>query len=329
VLPINAYTLTTAEQQQIGRAQTVVLYSCMGRAGYGAHFDLSAARQAADLNARNAVIDDGAYGNRRRYGVIDLTTVAKYGYHRAASVNRVTSSAPGGGSGLSKGDMSAAELAALGRCGTEADTASYGATKVDRVDVAEEISKASLDKSLNDPTVKAAFAEWSQCMKAKGYDWANPRVAGSAFDGNNSVVSPQEIAAAQTDVACKQQTHVVDVWQAFEVRYQNTQIEQQFQELQQTKDEPRKSDEAGRHGPRQRVTRESSETGRGGRLPRICGCSYGQVAAYGVPDVSGLAHCGRCGIGRGGEAIPQLGKGEGGGQPRRVRPADPGPVVAG
>jgi hypothetical protein len=72
--------------------------------------------------------------------------------------------------------------------------------------------------------VVAAFKQWSSCMRGKGYPYQTPRDAGAEFDVNTETVPPAEIAAAEADVACKQRTHLVDIWRGYEVDFQTTRI---------------------------------------------------------------------------------------------------------
>jgi hypothetical protein len=77
-------------------------------------------------------------------------------------------------------------------------------------------------------------------MKDQGYNYPNPTEAGTDLNIDTPTVSPREIAIAGADVACKNQAKVFDVWSAFEINYQKSQIDQHFQELAQV----RKANEA-------------------------------------------------------------------------------------
>jgi hypothetical protein len=77
---------------------------------------------------------------------------------------------------------------------------------------------------MHDPAVLAAFGQWSRCMEARGYRYPAPAAAGAEFDVDSPRIPPAEIAAAEADVACKQQTNLIDVWHGFEVGYQRDRI---------------------------------------------------------------------------------------------------------
>lgn len=68
-------------------------------------------------------------------------------------------------------------------------------------------------------------------METKGYSYRSPLDAGAAFDINFATVTPDEIATATADVACKQDVRLVETWQDVEKRYQNTEIGKNRQEL--------------------------------------------------------------------------------------------------
>jgi hypothetical protein len=252
VLPMNAYELTRNEEGQLSLAQTLVAADCMDKAGFGALFNVSVIRGNAEAALRNPVLNDGVYGNRQRYGVMDLDQATRYGFHLPYSLN----TDPPSQSGLpDKATMSAAALSTMGNCFAEAERRVYG-DWLTGPQPAADISKVSRDKSQSDPTVKSAIEQWVACVAAKGYTWDSPLGAGAEFTGQqegstvknpyatagraapdqmSKTTTPQEIVAAQADVACKKQTHVVDIWFAAEETYQKAQIEQHFQELQEYK----------------------------------------------------------------------------------------------
>jgi hypothetical protein len=85
--------------------------------------------------------------------------------------------------------------------------------------LAEDINDASYQQSLANPSVLAAFAKWSGCMKQSGYSLSSPAQA----PGYNLKASPDaaEIQQAKADVTCKKQTNVIGVWFTVESAIQN------------------------------------------------------------------------------------------------------------
>ncbi len=88
-------------------------------------------------------------------------------------------------------------------------------------------SSASLRDSQGDPRVAEAMSAWRDCMHRKGLEYQDPLAAMSDpkwWANDSSVPSSEEIAVATTDVDCKNQTGLVDVWHAAEVRIQEQEI---------------------------------------------------------------------------------------------------------
>jgi hypothetical protein len=217
VLPADAYAFTLPETGRIDLARQLLAGKCMQRLGYA--FDPDAARREISAGNRNTVTDLGWYGNRRRYGVTDPAIAARYGYHLVTPNLGGTSPAPG------LGTLTPAMRSALaGTCTREAAAALSPDGVVGEADAVAALGSGSFRDSLRDPAVTAVFAQWSGCMRDRGYRYASPAVAGAEFDVDSPHITPAEIAAAEADVDCKQRTHVLDVWHGFEVSYQNARI---------------------------------------------------------------------------------------------------------
>jgi hypothetical protein len=194
----------------------------------------------------------GLYGNKRRYGVTDEATARKYGYHLPSLVDGgpaprpskggaahglsamtpammtvLTGERPGGGAAPDINGQSVPE----GGCRGEATRTLSKLGSVGQIPLVGRIRADSFTRSVTDPKVTAAFKAWSDCMGAKGYRYDSPRTAGSDLDTKSPAVSPRETAIAAADVACKKSTDVVRIWSAFEIDYQNKQIDQHAQEL--------------------------------------------------------------------------------------------------
>jgi hypothetical protein len=247
LLPINAYTLTTLDIGRMGRARTLLAGSCMRRFGF--EFD---PQGAGPDGGQSQVKDVGVYGNLRRYGVTDPAAAARYGYHLASTVTGEGSASTLSRSDHGLGELTSAKQAVLfgktadgkaltqvggrplpdGGCLGEARSKIATAGELTEAAVVSRISAESFQRSRNDPAVVAAIGQWSACMKSKGYTYPNPLEAAGAFDLDNPTVQVKETATAKADVECKRQVKLVDVWTAFEVRYQKSQIEQHAEELQ-------------------------------------------------------------------------------------------------
>jgi hypothetical protein len=244
ILPIDAYAFTLPEVDQVSRARQRLVGDCMHRFGF--EFNVDAAQ--ADQRAANRIKDFGRYGNKRRYGITDPAFAAQYGYHLPSVVDG-TALTPGPDA---KQNGSAAEELVLsgkapeggqsgavngktvppGGCLGEADAKiSPSGGGIQDPELVTQISSDSYNRSLTDPGLGTAFAAWTECMRGKGYNYPSPQEAGGDFTTSAKVVPPKELATAVADVACKQQTKLVDAWFGFEVKYQQDQLNQHAETL--------------------------------------------------------------------------------------------------
>jgi hypothetical protein len=238
-LPVDAYAFTTPEQSELALSRRLLMGRCLTGFGFGYDADADTARNAAV--ARDQLQDFGLYGNKRRYGVADLATASAYGYHLATTMH----STHQGTGGL--GDLTAAEKTVL--TGTDAEgrrvttsasvrqipedgcvgvaNAALGAAGGTIGDAASvrTLASSSFELSAKDTKVTAAIRAWSTCMAGKGYHYATP-MTDPGFDTSTKTVSAAEIKAARTDVACKLQTNLVEIWLSVEAAYQKQQIKQ-------------------------------------------------------------------------------------------------------
>lgn len=94
-----------------------------------------------------------------------------------------------------------------------------GTGEFGHVALAAQIDHDSMDASLRDPQVIAAFGQWLACMKQAGYDYHDPYRAGADYRRYTPSPTQAEITAVLADIACKQCTHLVDVWSGVERAY--------------------------------------------------------------------------------------------------------------
>lgn len=83
-------------------------------------------------------------------------------------------------------------------------------------------------RTKKDPAVQAVFADWSECMKRKGYNYTTPLEAvgdprwGDLLDDTSS---PKEINTAIADMKCKKQTNLIETTFRVESSYQRNLIQ--------------------------------------------------------------------------------------------------------
>jgi len=258
VLPVDAYGDSMEEAVQLGAARIILVGDCLRRFGFTV--DSSAAVAQARSGAQAQVQVMGAYSNKRRYGITDLATAKKYGYHTPDQLGRSMNTTPtktkaqidvyGSGPMTPAKDVilhgrnadGSAAISANGHQIPEGGCVAEANTKLRRVagagqsDLVRQIRAESYHHSLSDPPVLAVFKAWSACMRQKGYAVSEPGNAGAQF-ADAPTVTTAEIDEATTDVTCKQSTDLVAIWQASEVAYQKKQIDKHSAELDQLKRE--------------------------------------------------------------------------------------------
>lgn len=218
-LPIARYSLSDADAALLDKAVDISIGQCM--AGFGMTWKPSSpgAQDQAD----------------RRYGVIAADEAARYGYHQAPQpADSKPSLSPDEQVALigpaAVGKPADAVVRIKGRTVPSGGCQQQGqqavrpeAAPLPGSDVASGISGDGYQQSIKDPTVQKVFRSWSQCMKAGGYSYADPLRAVDAF-ASAAKVTQQEKAVAATDVACKEQVHLVTVWLAAESRIERAMI---------------------------------------------------------------------------------------------------------
>ncbi|MFE1895726.1 hypothetical protein [Streptomyces yangpuensis] len=250
-LPIEQYLPTPAEFAKLNQAGARLQQKCMQDLGF-------ASFQAPE----QAPADPRETFTNLRYGTVDAAQAARSGYKpefaaaRTAGAGGDASAAAAAGparSGAVEPVLSDGEwLAMTGTTKDTGDTAQARRTPPTQVqgkdippggciaestrtltgggeqlyaDLAQDINGRSFKESLGDARVTKVFAAWSACMKGKGYDYKDPMQANDDPRFAAPTVSPQEIAVATADVACKNETKLVDVWHAAEARIQQRMID--------------------------------------------------------------------------------------------------------
>ncbi|MEU3985946.1 hypothetical protein AB0F77_38800 [Streptomyces sp. NPDC026672] len=211
ILPFDAYGLSVFQIHTVEYAQDLLIRDCMRAQGLSWNLLPPPAEAAAEPP------------NRRRYGVLEAEVAARYGYHLPppaqamnrreavwkerrglpSYVRRAAYGEEGGGGCWKKAQESLLQ-------GAEFDTSRYNAY----------VSEA-FDEALDDPEVTAATRKWSACMRARGFEQADPlSVTGDPSWRKSSRPSPQEIATARADVRCKESTGLISVWRQVDTRIQ-------------------------------------------------------------------------------------------------------------
>ncbi|MEU5438806.1 hypothetical protein AB0G73_36515 [Streptomyces sp. NPDC020719] len=194
-LPIETYMVSRADARLVSSSRDSVIAECMKKSGFPNWVP------APDLPALG-----GKSETDWRYGIHDAAQAARRGYHPDAAEQQAYDKAMMAGAV----DKSGADPKVLRGC---AESAGTTVPTVTRSDLVERIKGDSFKASEKDPKVTAVFAQWSACMKAKGYSYAKPMDANDdpRFNDPHSV-SDVEIATAKADVACRAQHRVEKTW---------------------------------------------------------------------------------------------------------------------
>lgn len=244
-LPIEAYLLSTSQQQALLTAQQILISQCMAR--YGFKYDVT------ESTSDKA---EGGSPTARRYGVVNRQEVERYGYHPPQAPGYGTGdngsgrSLPAaeilvltGGSGPVPPGASPAQSAkpagtydgkqvpAYGCEGESVQTLTAHGGSLAQPSEAERINYSSFTSSMSDPQVEHAFRDWSNCMESKGLTYDNPMAAVADPRWRKSAPSALEIRTAKADVICKQRTNLVGLWFTVEAFMQNHEIKQNAMQL--------------------------------------------------------------------------------------------------
>ncbi|MGW2255431.1 hypothetical protein ACWCXH_35430 [Kitasatospora sp. NPDC001660] len=249
-LPTDSYLPTAAKVNQIQRAKDAVIAQCMQKFGFS--FRGTLVMDLANAPGRGPKELSTVYGGFDVAGVkakgynlnidgsaaIDQQMAQRGGspqqepvtpdYQKALTGNDPSTRQPVtsvAGQPVSPGGCSAAGNKALDNvvAGTATTVLPDGGPVVPQTD----------------PRLVAAFAKWSDCMKAKGYNYPDPVAAVSdkkwhSIEGRPEKVptaSPEEIAVATADVQCKLDNNTVGTAVAVQTAYAKRYIESHVTQL--------------------------------------------------------------------------------------------------
>ncbi|PTM99475.1 hypothetical protein [Streptomyces sp. VMFN-G11Ma] len=216
-LPIEAYMPTKAQSALISSSRDELIDACMAKAGFP---DWTPAPDLPQVGGKT--LTDW------RYGIHDAALAAKRGYHPDAGEQRAYDQAIDAGAV----DESKADKGTLRGCVSQVDGQVPESSA--QADLVQQIDGESYTQSATDPRVKAVFAQWSSCMKDKGFTYATPMDANNddAF-GDMNTVTDKEIATATADITCRDKYQVAKTWFSAEVTLQQTAIAAHQDELDQ------------------------------------------------------------------------------------------------
>lgn len=216
VLPFDAYSPSLAALYTLSNARDRLTRDCMKALGLD-----------WKLIARPMTVRD--LRNRRRYGVIEMSIGQEYGYHvpagllTPAAVEQLYDARENSLSQHQK-DAAYGEDGCVAKASRQLQGESN--TSTDRL---AQLDRRSLTDSQREAGVDAAMKSWRQCMSGLGQDYQDPlaAIADSRWWADKSAgPSTEEKEVAVADVRCKEQSGLIEVWRAAEVRIQQELIRQ-------------------------------------------------------------------------------------------------------
>ena len=223
VLPLDTYLLTGKQQEKLDTAVTVIGRDCLKRFGL-----------SWPANPPTAV--DGSPRNARRYSIIEPEKAETTGYHqpetapRHADQKEPTAEAMNVWAGRGEQTFRGQPVPAGGCAGEAIRQLTRGAPDADP-GIPERLQFETYTQTKADSRVVRVFADWSKCMRAKGYSYPDPYAAAGDQRWQTAQAGPAEIAVATADVTCKSETNAAGVMLAVETAYQNRVAAQQATKL--------------------------------------------------------------------------------------------------
>ncbi|MFI9152682.1 hypothetical protein [Streptomyces sp. NPDC053367] len=216
-LPLDPYQVSDEDFSTVSRALAELTDRCMREQGL--RYD----EQAPEGVATSAT------GHERRYGITVPQTARRYGYHLGGAPVREVAPAPRSqryqralmGTGRPTGVEGKFDDGCAGRAHEELERG----IDMDAVDLPQWFKRDSFQRSLREPRVTRAFADWSRCMAGSGHRFRTPLDPLSDRRVLGEKVTPYERAVAMADIACKQRTGLVAAWRNTEAALQRTLIE--------------------------------------------------------------------------------------------------------
>lgn len=212
-LPIARYMLDAAEIDLVDDAFVTLVGRCLHR--FGETAPVPTAGSAPGLA-------------ERRYGLTNSAVAAVHGYH----LGEPPSDEPPEAAGEVPEELlwgAATPAATIDGMPVPPDGCAGEATRTFGGDIGDpelvqRINIESVQDAMSDPRVVAAFADWSDCMSQRGFDYATPWDPPGEDWFAEPEPSAEEIAVATADVECKEATEVITVWHTVDSELQTAML---------------------------------------------------------------------------------------------------------
>ncbi|MFD5829342.1 hypothetical protein [Lentzea sp. NPDC060358] len=219
--PLDDHLLSPENRVVVRRGQDVLVQRCLRRFG----FEMELPAREVDL-VRGRVI-----------GVVDPAEVAVHGYsdpetiesvRRAEQIRRAQKPWPEDMIAVLNGNGPEArkrggvpEAGCLGEAQRALGLAARSGGEPGDENFVIGLSRDSSKLAEADSRVKEVWRKWSACMRGAGYDYTDPWGPNNEKRFGGDDASPEEIATASADVACRTGHDVNGIWVAVRTAYQN------------------------------------------------------------------------------------------------------------
>ncbi|MCO8277327.1 hypothetical protein M1L60_42800 [Actinoplanes sp. TRM 88003] len=223
MLPLDVYLLTGEQRVKIDAAVTSMGRDCLKR--FGLSWPMN-----------QLPTPDGTPRNARRYAVIEAGKAATIGYHAPETAppnvdqKKPTADAMNVWAGRGEQTFRGQPVPVGGCAGEAVRQLAEGAPEADP-GLPEKLQFETYNQTKADSRVAQVFADWSTCMRAKGYSYPDPYAAVGDQRWQTARADPAEIKAATADVACKTETQLPGMMLAVETAYQKRVAAQRATEL--------------------------------------------------------------------------------------------------
>ncbi|SEH03156.1 hypothetical protein SAMN05444920_13360 [Nonomuraea solani] len=217
-LPFDTYKRTETDIALVERAADVLTSQCLTKKGYSR----SALPGVTVIEAPN----------RRRYGVMEPLVAKQAGYRAPLTSAEKERERAGRARG---GYRDAAERSAARDCLQDSTDRVYldGTESPLLTRLEREIFEQARTKDLH---VRAALDKWRSCMRARGQkEYADPLAAAADDRWKDPGSANAQTATAVADVACKEETGLVEVWRRTEEKLQTAALKQHPADLDQVR----------------------------------------------------------------------------------------------
>ncbi|NEB40923.1 hypothetical protein [Streptomyces sp. SID14515] len=231
-LPLEKFMISYADEMLIQEARDTVELSCMQRLGFPGW--------KTETIGSNPPLSSNSSNMQRRYGLSDASQAAQNGYQLPARSQR------NGAQDIAGQETPEAVVALTGKSNTGERAKELKGRSLpengcigevqrtvgnSNMDLVEELSIKSFEQSQGSPEVREAMARWSTCMKGKGYSVKTIWEAGELIDPTKGESGVDETHLAASEVECKEQTSLIDIWFTSEKAVQEQLIKKHSAEL--------------------------------------------------------------------------------------------------